>query len=257
MTLPSAIEDLTRGLSYTTDTIGMSGARILLYPDRVLKIQHQSVESDREIAAMGWLAGKLPVPDILYTETVDDTSYLLMSRLPGVMSCDQSVMADPKQAVSILARGIQTLWQVDVSGCLAPHILEDKLRWAEYAVAHGLCDMENAEPDTYGPDGFSSPAELLTWLQEHRPQETPVFSHGDYCLPNVFVQGGRVSGFLDLGRSGISDPYQDIALCYRSLLHNYEEQPHPDFRPDLLFEALDLEPDWEKIRYYILLDELF
>ena len=257
MHLPASIRTLTGDRPYTTDTIGMSGARILIYPDRVLKIQPQSVESDREIATMGWLAGKLPVPDILYTETVDGTSYLLMSRLPGVMSCDQSVMADPKQAVSILARGLQTLWQVDVSGCLAPHILEDKLRWAEYAVAHGLCDTENVEPDTYGPDGFSSPAELLTWLKEHRPQETPVFSHGDYCLPNVFVQGGRVSGFLDLGRSGISDPYQDIALCYRSLLHNYEEQPHPDFRPDLLFEALDLEPDWEKIRYYILLDELF
>ena len=55
----------------------------------------------------------------------------------------------------------------------------------------------------------------------------------------------------------MSDLYQDIALCYRSLLHNYAEFPHPDFRPELLFQALELEPDWEKIRYYILLDELF
>ena len=257
MMLPSSIEALVAGQPYTRDTIGMSGARILLYPDRVLKIQPQNGEADRETAVMAWLAGKLPVPDILHTETVDGTSYLLMSRLPGVMSCDQSVMADPRQAVSILAKGLQTLWQVDVSGCPAPHILEDKLRVAEYRVSHGLCDTENTEPDTYSPDGFSSPAELLAWLREHRPQETPVFSHGDYCLPNVFVLDGRVSGFLDLGRSGISDPYQDIALCYRSLLHNYEEFPHPDFRPGLLFEALELEPDWAKIRYYILLDELF
>ncbi len=257
MHLPPAIKSLTQDQPYTTDTIGMSGARILLYPDRVLKVQPQSEESDREIAAMAWLSGKLPVPDTLHTETVAGTSYLLMSRLPGVMSCDTSVMQDPKTAVSILAQGLQMLWQVDISDIPGPNTLDDKLRAADYRVAHGLCDMENAEPDTYGPQGFSSPAELLSWLREHRPRETPVFSHGDYCLPNVFVQGARISGFLDLGRSGASDPYQDIALCYRSLLHNYEEAPHPDFRPELLFEALDLEPDWEKIRYYILLDELF
>ena len=257
MTLPPAIDALTKNHPYIMDTTGMSGAKILLFADMVLKLQPQNTESDREIQTMGWLAGKLPVPDILHTETVDGTSYLLMSRLPGVMSCDETVMRAPKRAVSILAQGLKMLWQVDVSGCPAPNILEDKLCQAEYAVAHGLCDMENAEPDTYGPGGFSSPAQLLSWLKENRPEEAPVFSHGDYCLPNVFVQSGRISGFLDLGRSGISDPYQDIALCYRSLLHNYEEFPHPDFRPELLFEALGLKPDWEKIRYYILLDELF
>lgn len=257
MSFPPAIEALTKGQPYTMDTIGMSGACILLYPDRVLKIQPQSAESDREIATMSWLARRLPAPEILHTETVDGTSYLLMSRLPGVMSCDKAVMENPKEAVSMLAQGLQLLWQVDVSGCPAPNVLSDKLRWAEYAVRHGLCDTENAEPDTYGPEGFSSPAELLSWLKENRPKETSVFSHGDYCLPNVFVQNGKISGFLDLGRSGVSDPYQDIALCYRSLLHNYQEFPHSDFRPEMLFAALNLEPDWEKLRYYILLDELF
>lgn len=29
------------------------------------------------------------------------------------------------------------------------------------------------------------------------------------------------------------------------------------FNPELFFEALGIEPDWKKIRYYILLDELF
>ena len=32
---------------------------------------------------------------------------------------------------------------------------------------------------------------------------------------------------------------------------------YPDFNPDLLFDALGIEPNWEKIRYWILLDELF
>lgn len=255
MHLPSAIEEIVQARPYTQDTIGRSGAAILLYSDMVLKIQPESTGSRRELAAMRWLSGKLPVPEILHVETVEGVSYLLMSRLPGTMTCDASMLCRPKETVDCLAQGLKLLWQVDITDCPAPNILDDKLREAEYRVANGLCDTQNAEPDTYGPDGFSSPAALLSWLTEHRPQETPVFSHGDYCLPNIFVKDRKISGFLDLGRSGISDPYQDIALCYRSLLYNFQD--HPDFRPELLFEALELEPDWNKIRYYILLDELF
>ena len=29
------------------------------------------------------------------------------------------------------------------------------------------------------------------------------------------------------------------------------------YHPDMLFEKLDISPDWEKLMYYILLDELF
>lgn len=257
MRIPAAVQKLTQNQHYIRDTIGQSGAGILLYPSQVLKFQPQGVEPDREIQTMHWLSGRVPVPEVLYSETVDGTSYLLMSRLPGTMACDSAVLQTPKQAVSILAQGLQALWHLDTAGCPAPNILDDKLRQAEYLVTNGLCDTDNVEPGTYGPDGFSSPAHLLAWLKAHRPKENPVFTHGDYCLPNVFVQDGRISGFLDLGRSGVSDPYQDIALCYRSLLHNYEEFPHPEFRPELLFESLNLKPDWDKLRYYLLLDELF
>lgn len=257
MRFPPSIAAYINGRPYTLDTIGMSGAKILCFSDMVLKIQPQSVEEDREISTMAWLADKLPVPRIFHTETIDQTSYLLMSRLLGTMTCDASLLQNPKNVISVLAEGLHMLWQVDIQECPSPNILDEKLQEAEYRVAHGLCDTDNVEPDTYGPQGFASPAQLLAWLKKNRPQEQPVFSHGDYCLPNVFVQDGYISGFLDLGRSGISDPYQDIALCYRSLIHNFQEQPHPDFYPEMLFEALGLEPDWDKIRYYILLDELF
>ena len=81
------------------------------------------------------------------------------------------------------------------------------------------------------------------------------------CLPNVFLQQDKISGFIDLGRCGIADRYQDIALCYRSLVNNYQGayggKVYPTFYPERLFEKLGIEPDWEKVRYYILLDELF
>lgn len=121
--------------------------------------------------------------------------------------------------------------------------------------------MERVEPGTYGTNGLASPAELLTWLIDNKPTENLVFSHGDYCLPNIFINQNKVSGFIDLGRSGIADKYQDIALCYRSLKHNFEGRYggkiYEDFNADILFDKLGIKPDWDRIRYYILLDELF
>ena len=51
-----------------------------------------------------------------------------------------------------------------------------------------------------------------------------------------------------------------IALCYRSLVHNFEGryggEVYEGFNANILFDELGIEPDWNKIRYYILLDEL-
>lgn len=99
------------------------------------------------------------------------------------------------------------------------------------------------------------------WLKKNKPKQELVFSHGDLCLPYIFLKDGRVSSFIDLGDSGIGDKWRDIALCYRSLKHNFDGtyggRAVEDFNPNWLFEVIGLKPDWEKLRYYILLDELF
>ncbi len=116
-------------------------------------------------------------------------------------------------------------------------------------------------PGTCGANGFRSPEALLYWLEDNRPPEEPVLSHGDFCLPNLLLHGDTLAGYIDLGRAGLADRWQDIALCYRSLLHNYDGTysgvSHAGWHPGMLFEALGLRPDWDRIRYYILLDELF
>ena len=159
-----------------------------------------------------------------------------------------------------LADGLRMLWSVDTKGCPCDQILDQKLKNARFQMENGFVDMENMEPETFGEGGFSSPAHLLRWLEENRPEEEPVLSHGDYCLPNVFLRDGQVSGFLDLGRSGLADKWLDIAILWRSLRDNFNGThgyTDTDFDPDCLFFELGIQPDWEKIRYYLLVDELF
>ena len=66
----------------------------------------------------------------------------------------------------------------------------------------------------------------------------PVLSHGDFCLPNIFIEDGKVSGLIDLGDTGVNDKWLDIALCYRSLKHNADgtwgKKIYEDVNPDLL-----------------------
>ena len=258
--LPAAIQKAIDGKPYTRNTTGLSGAGVLVFDQMVLKVAPDDPTSRRETQMMSWLADKLPVPKVLHSCVEKDTSFLLMSRLEGEMACHERYMSRPGVLIPLLAEGLTRLWQVDTGDCPCRFSLEDRLLLAEDNVLHGRCETENVEKDTYGPKGFRDPAHLLQWLKDHRPPMDPVLSHGDFCLPNVFFKDGQVSGYLDLGFCAVADRYQDVALCYRSLTHNADGSYgviYPNVRPEALFGALRITPDWEKIRYYILLDELF
>ena len=48
-----------------------------------------------------------------------------------------------------------------------------------------------------------------------------VLIHGDYCLPNVLVEDGRLSALIDMGGAGLGDPLDDLAAGIWSLQYNY------------------------------------
>ena len=208
-----------------------------------------------------WLEDKLSVPEVLATQVEGATHYLLMSKIQGIMACDDVYMTDPEKLVKLLVTALRQLWTVDLCGFKPMMTLAKKLEVAEYNVLNGKVDMADTQPDTFGPQGFENPQALLRWLVANQPDEELVFSHGDMSLPNVFFKDDHVSGFIDLGLAGVSDKWQDIAIVYRSLVNNfagvYGGKAYNGFKPDMLFEALEIDADWEKMRYYILLDELF
>lgn len=259
--VPSKIKILIDNKPYTVDNIGMSGNHVLIFEDMVLKIEEKSVSVERQVQMMRWLEEKIPVPRVIAYEVENGKSYLLMSKVSGVMSCDTYYLEHPQELLEALATGLKMLWEVNVKECPCVRDVDAVLQEARIQVENGWVDLDNVEPTTFGKDGFESPEQLLEWLECHRPSFEPVLSHGDFCLPNIFLADGQVKGFIDLGRTGVGDKWNDIALCYRSLKHNFDGtyggKVYEDFSPDMLFEKLGVEPDWEKIKWYLLLDELF
>ena len=85
-----------------------------------------------------------------------------------------------------MADGLKRMWAVDVSTCPTDRTLDAKFREIEAGIRSGSITMDNArQEETYGPNGFRSPAALFDWLVKNRPAEEKVLSHGDYCLPNI------------------------------------------------------------------------
>lgn len=261
MNLPKKIEEYIYNRSYIQDSVGMSSAGVYLFDDMVLKIQEIGPESENEATMLKWLSGKLPVPNIIEHICENGYSHILMGKCQGKMACDPYYMSQLKRLIELLTDALNMLWSVDISDCPCEWPLQRRLELAEENVIHNRVDMDNAQPDTFGPNAFRDPEHLLGWLKENQPEQSRCLSHGDFCLPNIFLSDNIVTGMIDLGKSGVADPWQDIALCCRSLDNNYggvyARTSYPGYGKQMLFDALGIQPDWEQIRYYILLDELF
>ncbi|WP_212003808.1 APH(3') family aminoglycoside O-phosphotransferase [Chitinophaga sp. HK235] len=252
--LPADLAHLLAGMQRDQIDIGLSTASVHRYfSDRstsYLKIQPAGKGLLQEYEVMTWLQDKLPVPPILYFGSHQQTEYLLTAAIEGEMLCSLSYLDNPELTVKLLADGIKLLSAVPTGNCPFHHHLDKKLQAAAYNIQHQLVDTSDWENN----NRFATPQALLDYLIAHQPAAyTPAFTHGDYCLPNIFGKQGRVSGFIDIGGAGIADVYQDIALCIRSLKHNFGGDDYAA----LFFEMLNMQPDKERIEYYILLDELF
>lgn len=260
MFLPDSIRRNLPAGEYKLDDVGCSEAQVRIFDDCVLKIEKDCNVSANEFTMMNWLGTRLPVPQIIAADHVDGMRYLLMTKVQGKYLCDAAILDDQERLAALVAEGLRRMWSVDIAQCPTDRSLDQKFREIEEGLRGGWIVKEQArQEETYGPDGFESPAKLFDWLIKHRPQETLVLSHGDYCLPNIFCGDNGLSGLIDLGYAGVADPWVDIEQVLWSIWANSTGQfggKKRAFDRRYLFAALDMEPDEDRIRYYSLLSEL-
>ena len=226
--MPPAVRDALAGFAFHRETIGRSGSAVYrcIRGEEAcyLKIQEICLESLREREALLFLKGKVSVPEILCYEQHAGKDYLLLSAMPGEMACATGrLQIENREATAcLLAQGLRQLRAVAIDDCPLIASLDVMLSQARELVEMGQACVSDWQEDT----PFTDPKELLVYLESNRPLEEKVFCHGDYCLPNVFLEGAAVSGFIDLGRAGVSDGYRDIGICLRSLGYNFGSPDH-------------------------------
>ena len=257
--MPASVAAVLGGSTGKTDALGKSGAQVLLYEDYVLKIRPADSPDTVDVRILEWLSGKAPVPQVAAHEVWNGLDWLLMTRIRGKELCRPDVMNHPSLLLDCMAEALHTLWSIPVADCPFERTVADNLSHAEAAIREGRFDSSDCEPETFGPGGFANPEALLNWLKTRLPPQDRTVTHGDFCLPNLFTDGERFTGFIDVGNAGAGDRWMDLALGWRSLKHNSDGhygKIYPDIHPDDLFLAAGVPKDEEKLRYYILLDEL-
>lgn len=137
-------------------TIGESGATVYRLLDaagavRFLKIIENDSEGElaHEAERTAWLEGKLPVPCVLFHDTVGSHSYLLTSGLPGIDAATLVVQhaADSARVARLLAHSLRRIHEVPTDDCPFDHTLPQMLAWARGRVERGEVDEHDFDPD--------------------------------------------------------------------------------------------------------------
>ncbi|HUJ23353.1 MAG TPA: APH(3') family aminoglycoside O-phosphotransferase [Bryobacteraceae bacterium] len=257
MLLPHQLLVELRGLEPHVVGTGCSGASVMRFdehgaPRFFLKtsVETDSVELVREAERLVWLENRLPVPRVIACISDDVRKYLLTETLPGTDASHEEWLAQPATLLSKLADGLRLIHSISHHGCPFDRRLPQVLSEAAARIQAKLVDETDFDGARQGRSAESLWEELNRTIP---PSEDLAFTHGDFCLPNIIVLPDGGLGFVDLGRSGVADRYQDVALAVRSAHENLGAH----WAAQLLRDYGIPEPDERKIAFYQLLDEFF
>jgi aminoglycoside phosphotransferase len=257
--IPAALQALLQDATIDENREGMSGANVFHLErqgqsDQYLKIAERHSEQDlsAELSRLIWLQGRLPVPEVIYWAEDDTRQYLLISSVPGLVLYDESMRDQLPALMHLYADELHQIHSLSIQNCPFDMRLDVKIAQAAQRLQIGAVDVSNFDTEREGRTAQSAFRELLAT----RPQnEDLVFTHGDYCTPNVLIDPDAltINGLIDWGRAGIADRYQDLALAARSIDYNFGIAWVKPF-----FDAYGLtQVDQAKVAFYKLLDEFF
>lgn len=256
---PPSLAALTAGADWTRVEAGESGGSVwrlswVGQADAYLKYGRGAVADAiaDEAVRLRWLAGRAPVPAMRLFACTADEAWLLSDAAPGLTGDDWLERA-PAMLPTIV-RGCAALMRrlraLPADDCPFEASHRVRLAAARRNVAGGLVDEADFDDDHAG----WSAAAMLAETERLAPAKPDrVVTHGDFSLGNIlFDADGAVTGLIDVGRCGVADPYQDIAVLWQNL---------GEFGPAaqaLLVEALEMAVlDEQRLAFHRCLDELF
>lgn len=208
------------------DSSSSSSARTLyIDPDYYLKIDERGALR-QEALMTDWFHRRGLAPEAVCCLSVD-RDYLLTRRAPGE-DC-LAFLDDPERLCQVLARTLRKLHGLSPAGLPRSTRLERYLASAEDR--NGGCWDESVLMPEFMVRSREEAWDIMQ-TNKHRLRHD-VCIHGDFCLPNVILDGGRFSSFIDLPMAGAGDRHIDLYWAVWSLRHNLQTGRYTDRFLDL------------------------
>lgn len=252
--IPVELRSRWQGAGMVEVTIGRSSDRVfsLNEASAYLKVSDvgQSASLANEKTRLDWLkqAG-VAVPQVLGWYDHNDRAWLEMTAIEGANAVDCGL--GPCIKVDLIAKALRQLHEIKIDVCPFDEGVEAKLTLAALNAEQGLVDEQDFDPDHLG---ISAKSLLERVYSIHRKwDEDKILTHGDACMPNIILNDNDFSGFVDCGKFGLADRYQDLALAARSIQSNLGAEYVQKF-----FATYGIPiPDERRLYFYRLLDEFF
>ena len=203
----------------------------------------------QEYQKLMWLEGKIPVPKVVLFVKENGSEYMITEGLDGEMLASSYYQEHMDEAIKVIKEAFIKFTEVNVLDC--PFLMTNDvlLETARNNILNKLISFEGTSE--WVQKRFSSLTDILHYLEENKWDEELTFAFGDLSLPNIFACKDKLVGFVDVGLCGVADKWLDIAIAQKSIRRNLGEEAVSRF-----YDALNIEPDEEKIDYYMLLLEL-
>ncbi len=223
--LPYEIERFIRGAKIY-DSSGHSQAKVYLIDKGCgyyLKTAPKgTLKQENEMTA--YFHSKGLGAEILHYSS-NEFDLMLTSKIQGEDCTSPRYVADPKRLSVLQGELLRQLHELDYSDCLSKNKTQEYVLSAEKNYHLDNYDKSHF-PDNFG---YSSGEEAYAVLKEGKDAlKSDVLVHGDYCLPNVILDNWKLSGFIDVGASGISDRHIDIFWGLWSLTFNLKSDKYCD-----------------------------
>lgn len=195
------------------------------------------------------------LPKLVHFECCASEAWLLSTAIPG-RTAYEWLEGAPERAAEVVRAITQTLKSLHATStqdCPFAAGLEMRLALAKHRLDAGLVDAEDFDEARAGWTPEDVWQTLQTLCTKPATGQGLVVTHGDYSLDNILLdEAGKVTGLIDLGRVGLADPYQDLAILSNCL---------DEFGADLqqqMWAAYGIQaPDADRLRLYLCLDEMF
>ncbi len=208
---------------------------------------------NREKQVLSWLQGRLPVAQVVGSVLDEKYHYLLMTALEGTPAHKLVRQYSAEAMITKMVEAMLMLHNIPVQSCPFDETLQAKLRNIRLSLDNGYL-----RKDIYNSKTKRKAEADLRYLIENIPaEEDLVFTHGDFCLPNFLLSGHKITGIVDLGDAGKADRYMDICTLAITMCYNYKGFDKFFYYARLIFEQYGItHPDWEKLHYYHLVNEM-